>query len=75
MLGCPNPSAETTKDNTSATNGGRSVPGEKKYYLAIARELSGGRNKNGLTFCFCTRSLNAKRFLCFTLSSALLVYS
>ena len=49
------------------------MPGEKKYYLAIARELSGGRNKNGLTFCFCTRSLNAERFLCLTLSSALVV--
>ena len=49
------------------------MPSEKKYYLAIARELSGGRPENGSTFCFCTRSLNAKRFLCFTLSSALVV--
>ncbi|XP_078328099.1 uncharacterized protein LOC144623521 isoform X2 [Crassostrea virginica] len=45
ILGCPNPSAETTNDYSSATNGGRSVPSEKKYYLAIARELSGGRPK------------------------------
>ena len=49
------------------------MPGDKKYYLAIARKLSGGRHKNGLTFCFCTRSLKAKRFLCLTLSSALVV--
>ena len=49
------------------------MPSEKIYYLAIARELSGGRPENGSTFCFCTRSLNAKRFLCLTLSSALVV--
>ena len=58
ISGCPNPATETTAGNNSETHRGRSVPGEKKYHLAITKK------RVYILFMY-TRSTEAKRFLGF----------